>query len=234
MVKTYVLTSYACSGKTSLQKALTWELSTNLPNFIVVPLPEYVVPAIDGFELLETIVPNKDDVKINSLILQGAILGSSLNSIVNSVNLIKVLEAHSNRNSVLIMDRSIIDAIVFTYMKAYKHINADDIIEFIERNATVTETIEMFMEYFKPTFIILDAPDEEVLEKCFQREARKRTIDKNTFLQSFKKFEDSVIGILKRFKVPYERFKHPGSNSYVLYDICLYIFNALKKEGMLM
>jgi len=190
----YFLTGLMCNGKTSLLPALKYHLEVKYPEKRIIAVKE---PVRYLYEDVENYI-NVNPKLWNKLDRQAGILAISL----AQYDLIQQL---NDLDTIIIMDRSFIDVLIYTYLN-------EDIDIFKDKVAEISSFID-FLE-FRPIYIKL--PEKyDVLEKCLNEESRKVAIEYDIY-EMEKRFYERLYHIF-RFKI--KQYNHPADNSYVLYEI---------------
>jgi len=118
-------------------------------------------------------------------------------------------------------DRCFIDPFVFYYLNSPETV-------FVEKKNELLDLIGFLnVEFsFSYQFYYLNLPQkDEVIEKCFEDETRKNTIDIETIKEKDEKFYEKYCLFVGN-RIP--RYIHPSDNSYVVYKIVDEIIEKLR------
>jgi len=122
---------------------------------------------------------------------------------------------------IVICDRCFIDPFVFYYLNSPETV-------FVEKKNELLDLIGFLnVEFsFSYQFYYLNLPQkDEVIEKCFEDETRKNTIDIETIKEKDEKFYEKYCLFVGN-RIP--RYIHPSDNSYVVYKIVDEIIEKLR------
>jgi len=214
------LASYACTGKTSIQKGLYWHLKSYYQNkFRIYRLHEAVRNVLNNFDTIKS----NPELNISNETLfeyrQQAIF-SCYEYVYQFISQLK-----DESNVIIISDRCIIDTIVFYIVHKYDKAEEDFMIKLLKTEYKhLLQKCDEYINFNKQNkfYIFFEEPKEHILNECMKVSERKATIDKASFYNRFRKFENLYKLILEYFNVDDNniiKINHPGHNSYVLYEL---------------
>ncbi len=213
MLNTFVLSNLACGGKTSLMKALKWELQSRFPDKTIIECRE---PVLFTTKIAEFYSDYKDKSKTFKKILEDLFVRETAITAAAIAQIVSLKEFIGDEKYLIIQDRNVLDC--FIYFMININFPIKEYLEDLELFLFDLEEIFGLPHKFFTNlcyYFVIKPPKEEVLDNCFKSKIRKLTLNKDEFYQQSLLFNMTLTELVNKYQI----IEHPNHNSYTLYNI---------------